>query len=115
MTDIKYNNDGSLQISDDVIYTIVETAALEVEGVSRIATNFADEIIGKINKNFSKGINVVVEEREIFVVISIIVKTNFKVYEVAQMTQNKVKEALETMTNLKVAAVNVNVLSIDYK
>lgn len=109
-----YNNDGSIQISNEVIYSITKKATMEVNGVYSISTNFAEDIIEKIGKRlFSKGINISVEEGDVKVNINIIVKSSYKIYEVAAEVQSKIKSAIELMTNLNVSTINVNIVGIE--
>ena len=109
-------NNGIVQIADDVIAIIACTAALEVEGVSGMAGNIAGGIIEKWSKkNSSKGANVQVIEGEVTVGLNIMVIHDYKIQEVAGQVQEKVKTAIETMTGLKTAAVNVNVVSIEFE
>lgn len=114
MPHINYNRDGLIQISNEVISSITTKATMEVEGVFSISTNFAEDIIEKIGKKFfSKGINISVENGDVKVNLNIIVKANYKVYDVATEVQNKVKSAIELMTNLNVSTVNVNIAGIE--
>lgn len=118
MADIKpkIQSFGLIQIADDVIAVIAGTAALEAEGVAEMTGNFAGGIIEKLGKkNFAKGVIINVEEKKVTVDLSIMVKFNYKIHEVAIEVQKKVKNAIETMTGLSAAAVNVNVVGIDFE
>lgn len=118
MSDIKSNNKGSgqVQIADDVISVIAGTAALEAEGIAGMVGNFAGEIIEKLGrKNFSKGVDIAVEEKNVVINLSLIVKFGFKINEAALDVQKRVKTAVETMTGLSVAAVNINVSGLDFE
>lgn len=104
---------GSISISDEVVATIAGTATLEAQGVFCTPTTSKGAIINWINKkNFSKDVTVVVNDNEIYVNVSIIVKFGYKVQEVSKDVQEKVKNALEVMTGMKVLEVNVTVEGI---
>lgn len=118
MSDIKSRNKGSgqVQIADGVIAVIAGTAALEAEGIAGMAGNFAGEIIEKLGrKNFSKGVNINVEDKSVVINLNLIVKFGFKINETALDVQKRVKTAVETMTGLSVSSVNVNVTGIDFE
>ena len=108
------NNDGVVKISDDVLVAIVQTATLEIDGVYSVSTSFAGEIIGKFGKksNF-KGISILNEENKFTININLIIKQDYKLLEVAENVQNKVKTALENMAGLDIKKVNINIVSIE--
>ena len=68
------------------------------------------EMLGR--KNLSKGVKVEVGEREAAVDLYIIVKFGVRIPEVALNVQERVKEAIEQMTGLKVVEVNVHVQGV---
>jgi len=105
---------GSVMISEDVIGTIVAHAVSEVEGIVGLSTKpGADiaELIGK--KNWGKGIKTVIGDNdELFVDCNIIIAYGQSVVAVANAVQQSVTAALESMTGIKVAEVNINVCGI---
>lgn len=105
---------GSVMISEDVIGSIVAHAVNEVEGIVGLSTKpGADiaELIGK--KNWGKGIKTVIGENdELFVDCNIIIAYGQSVVTVANAVQQSVTAALESMTGIKVAEVNINVCGI---
>ena len=106
-------NDGKIVFAEDVVATIATLAAAEVEGVygmSGTAFEGIGEKLGK--KNYTKGIRVEVGSVECAVDMSIIVRYGFRIQEVCRNVQNAVKNAIETMTGLKVVQVNIAVNSI---
>ena len=100
---------GQIQIADEVIGVIAVTAALEVEGVADGSKSFV-EFFGK--KGQTKCVKVVKDENEAVLDMDIIVNFGTKVQVVAEEVQKKVKNAVETMTGLNVAVVNVSVSGI---
>lgn len=105
---------GNVQISDDVLVTIVETASMEVEGVYSIISSLAEDIMCKITKKTPyKNIKIVKDKDKLTIDLSLIVSMGYKIMEVAEKTQVKVKNAIETMTGLEVSFVNVDVVSVE--
>ena len=64
-------------------------------------------------KNLSKGIVVEVLEDEVKVDVAINIAYGFSIPEVSSKVQDKVKSAIENMTGLNVAVVNVRIASVD--
>lgn len=106
-------NSGKIVFAEDVVATIATLAAAEVDGVygmSGTAFEGIGEKLGK--KNYTKGIKVEVGSVECAVDMSIIVRYGFRIQEVCHNVQIAVKNAIETMTGLKVVQVNIAVNSI---
>ena len=105
---------GSVMISEDVIATIVAQAVKEAEGVVSLnvkpGADIADMIV---KKNWGKGMKIIISEDETLTVdCNILVGYGQSVVTVAQAVQTAVATQLESMTGVKVEAVNVNVCGI---
>lgn len=105
---------GSVLISEDVIVDIVSLSVAEVEGVAGVSTKPGADIVELIGvKNWGRGLKVTIREDEQLIVdCNVNVKYGYSVVEVAQAVQDAVSSAIESMTNIKAAAVNVNVCGI---
>ncbi len=113
---LKDNESGQVQISDDVIAVIANTAAFEVEGVVVPENNFAGgiaEMLGK--KNLTKGVKTEIDGEQVKVSINLSVKFGYKVPDVANQVQMKIKSSIETMTGLCVTQIDVNVMGINFE
>ena len=105
---------GEIQISDEVVATIAGLAATEVEGVASMAGNLTNELIGKLGiKNLSKGVKVLVTGRSVDVDLALHIKYNYSIVKVSKDVQERVKNAIESMTGLEVAMVNINIVNVD--
>lgn len=108
------NNRGEIVVADEVIAVITGLAAMEVEGVASLAGNATRELISKIGiKTLSKGVKVDVLNDVVTVDAALNLKYGFNVRTVSEQVQEKVKAAIETMTGLKVADVNIRVAGIE--
>lgn len=109
------NQCGEVVIADDVIAVIAGLAAVEVEGVSMMTeTNTAKDLISKIGKkSLSKGVKVDVLEGVVTVAMVLNLKYGYNILDVSKKVQEKVKFAIETMTGLTVADVNIRVTGVD--
>ena len=105
---------GEVQIADEVVAIIAGLAATEVEGVDSMAGNITNELVGKLGmKNLSKGVKVDVTEDHVSVDISLNIKYGYKIPEVSEKVQERVKNAIENMTGLMVLDVNVKIAGVN--
>jgi uncharacterized alkaline shock family protein YloU len=111
---IKSDEVGDVRVADEVVAIIAGLAATEVEGVSSMAGNITNEIVSKLGmKNLSKGIMIEVVENEVKVDVAINVAYGYQIPDVSTKVQDKVQSAIENMTGLKVAVVNVRIAGVD--
>ena len=112
ITQIQEN--GSVMISEDVISTIVANAVKEVEGVVELAVKPGADIVEMIGKkNWGKGLKVTIgEDNSLTLECNLIMAYGQSVVTVAKAVQEAVRSAVESMTGVQVAAVNVNVCGI---
>lgn len=112
---IEYDgNLGEVQIADEVVAVIAGIAAMEVEGVSSMAGTTTREIISKLGmKTLSKGVRVDVLEGIVTVSLALNLKFGTNIRTTTMKVQEKVKAAIENMTGLTVADVNIRVAGVD--
>ena len=105
---------GEVQIADEVVAIIAGLAATEVEGVDSMAGNVTNELVSRLGmKNLSKGVKVEVTEEHVSVVLSLNIKYGYSIPAVCETVQEKVKNAIENMTGLEVADVNIRVAGVE--
>lgn len=110
---IQDQENGSVMISEDVLSTIIAQAVSEVEGVVGLSAKpGADiaEIIGK--KHWGKGVKIDIEDNALTVDCNLIVAYGQNVVTVAAAAQEAMRNALESMANVKLTSINVNVCGI---
>ncbi|MEG0805559.1 MAG: Asp23/Gls24 family envelope stress response protein [Lachnospiraceae bacterium] len=111
---IKEDQLGQVQIADEVVAIIAGIAATEVDGVSSMAGNITNELVSKLGmKNLAKGVRVEMMEGVVSVMVAINVAFGASVPEVSLKVQERIKSAIETMTGLDVAEVNIKIAGID--
>ncbi len=105
---------GSIMISEDVIATIVAQAVKDVEGAVSLSVKPGADIADMIGKkNWGKGMKIqIAEDNAVTVDCEILIGYGQSVMEVARSVQDSVSSALESMTGVKAAAVNINVCGI---
>ncbi len=107
---------GRIIFADDVVATIAALAVSDVEGVSAMTGGMVEgftEMLGK--KNLTKGVKVEVGAEEAAVDVSVSIRYGFKIREVCEKIQLAAKNAVETMTGLRVVEVNVFVQSVTFE
>lgn len=107
-------NLGEVKIADEVVAIIAGLAAMEVDGVASMVGNATKELVNKLGrKSLSKGVKVDVLEGIVTVSLAMNMKFGYSIKEVTEKVQEKVKTAIENMTGLEVADVNIRVAGVD--
>jgi uncharacterized alkaline shock family protein YloU len=110
------NQLGSIRIADEVVSTVAGLAAIEVEGVTSLSGGWGTDFVEKLGKkNFGKGIKVETTNDQTNINIYITIKFGYPIPKVAEDVQREVKMAVETMTGLTVASVNVHIVGVALK
>jgi uncharacterized alkaline shock family protein YloU len=104
---------GAVRIADEVVNIIAGLAATEVPGVAGMSGGIVGgiaELLGK--KNLSKGVKTRIGDREVSVDLYVVLEYGINIPATALKIQEKVKEAIENMSGLKVAEINIHVQGI---
>lgn len=109
----EHNSLGTIRYNEEVLRTMVNMALSEVEGISGVDGRGSGNILGRKNYTHVNKINV--EENKAVIELSIVVEYGLLLRDVAQQVQQKVRERIESMTDLRVEAVNVTVAGLDLK
>ena len=106
---------GSINISEDVIASMVRNAVLEVEGVGLANTAGAEisELLGI--RTLTKGVKVQFVEGKVVVDTILTVSYGSNVVKVARQVQEKVLAAVQATTGLEQVEVNVHVTGIAFE
>ncbi|MBP3348775.1 MAG: Asp23/Gls24 family envelope stress response protein [Clostridia bacterium] len=99
------NENGTINISTDVIAAIVGNVALNSYGVvgmsARRLTDDVAELLGR--ESVTKGVNVEVEENQVTVSMHVVVKYGIAINTVADNIISAVNYTIENMTGIKVS------------
>lgn len=107
-------NLGEVKIADEVVAIIAALAATEVEEVASMAGNITNDLIARLGmKNLSRGVKVDVLEGIVTVSLALVLKYGYNIMDVSAKIQEKVKAAVENMTGLTVADVNIRIAGVD--
>ena len=106
------NQMGSIKYNEDVLKTMVGMALNGLEGVAGIEGKGAVGILGR--KNFSYINKISVEDSKVVVDLSLVVSYGMDLQAKARETQQKICDTIETMTDLRISAVNVTVVNLEF-
>lgn len=105
---------GTVKIANDVVATIASLAATEINGVSAMVGSITNDFMGKVGmKKQTKGVKVDIMEKTVSVELAITLDYGFNIPTTCGKVQEKVKSAIETMTGLEVADVNIRIVGIN--
>lgn len=111
-----YNSDGSVdvRITEEVIAIIAGLAATEVEGVHSMAGGITNEIVARLGKkNLAAGVHVQCTDTTVAVQLALVTEMGAVIPEVSEKVQERVKNAIENMTGLKVTAVDIRIANVN--
>lgn len=107
---------GSINISEDVISSMVREAVTEVDGVAAISNTAGAEIAEFIGlKTASKGITVEIIDDTVKVDVIILVRYGSKIVDVARAVQTSVSEVVRDVTGIEKAEINVHVSGVTFE
>lgn len=105
---------GSVKIANDVVAMIAGLAATEVNGVSAMVGNITNELMSMVGmKKLNKGVKIDIVDRVVSVDLAVILDYGYNIPGICNKVQEKVKNAIETMTGLEVAEVNLRIAAIN--
>lgn len=109
------NNYGQIEISKDVIATVVGGAATEIFGIVGMASRnqIRDNVSDILKKeNYARGVVIKNEDNTINVDVHIIVSYGTKITEVSRNVQERVAYQLKTTLGIKADSVKVYVQGV---
>ena len=112
-TEANINDESTLSIDGGVVEKIVAMTAREVDGVLQLKGNLINSLPGLRGSDTTKGVSVEMSGDDACTVnIAVILEYGKSAPRVFQELHDKVAGAIETMTGLKVTAVNVRVTNV---
>lgn len=111
--EVNINDESTLSIDGGVVEKIVAMIAREVDGVLQLKGNLINSLPGLRGSDTIKGVSVEMSGDDACTVnIAVILEYGKSAPRVFQELHDKVAGAIETMTGLKVTAVNVRVTNV---
>jgi len=110
MTEKNGNGLGKVKIHHEAISTIAAHVVSDIPGVIGMGGSVVENIAEKLGKKTpDKGIKTEVTGNEVRIDVFVIVGFGVKIPEVSWQIQKKIRKAVEDMTGLHVAGVNINI------
>ena len=107
---------GSINISEDVINSMVRTAITEVDGVAGLSNTAGAELAERFGlKTVARGVKVQFVESRIVVDAIITVMYGRNIVNVAKTVQEKVMSVVQSTTGIENAEVNVHVSGVAFE
>ncbi len=105
---------GKITFTPDVLITIARMAALDVEGVRRMAP-----IPGGVNRIFrrgdSEGVRIMVQDGIVNLDLYVILDSNLNVREVSRSIQQHVARSIQEMVGMEVGHIDIHIEDIVYE
>lgn len=109
----RFQDNGKIMISEDVIATIALQALTDIEGFAGLSAKPGADIAELIKKNWGKGMKITISaDNEVRVDCNVLVGYGCNVVETAKEIQKNITSEVESVAGVKVTGVNVNVCGI---
>ena len=106
---------GSINISEEVISSLVREAVSQIEGVAGLSNTSGAELVELIGiKTLSKGVKVQFVDSKVIVDAIITVEYGFNIVNVAKTVQEEILGVILSATGLEQAEVNVHVSGVAF-
>jgi len=107
------SEEGSLSYKRSVVLSIVKLASQEINGIASLSTSAFPLYKRMFIKNYNHGVIIEFgDDNEVFVDVYVNVLFGYSVKDVAFRVQENIKSSIESMTEFKVGAINVNVVGV---
>ncbi|MBQ8076117.1 MAG: Asp23/Gls24 family envelope stress response protein [Oscillospiraceae bacterium] len=105
---------GTINISEDVVASLVRSAVTETDGVAELASTVGYEDAESGTRKAIKGVKVRFKDEEICADAVITVKYGGSILDVAKKVQENALSAIQTSTGFEDASVNVHVAGVAF-
>ncbi len=107
---------GNITVSKEVVAVIAALETIKIRGVVGITSEYRGKSPNILSrKDLAKGVEVWMKPGEAAITIPIVTAYEVGIFRVAEEVQRRVKDAICSMTGLKVLKVDVNVQGIKFK
>lgn len=106
------NTEGEVSYKNNVVLSIVHLATQEINGIASISRDAVSLTKRLFNKNCHKGVMLEFVDNSVYVDVFVKVKFGYSVRDVAFRVQENIKSSIESMTEYKVAEINIHVTGV---
>ncbi len=113
---VRKEESDSINISEDVVLSIVTKALSEIEGAGALMNaTYTEQIAGQIKgKKPLRGVRVEAKEDGVNIDVHMMVKYGYSIPEIAEKAQESIAGSVGSMTGFTVKSVNVHVGGIAF-
>lgn len=105
--------EGSVSYKRNVVLSIVKLSTQEINGIASLSNNGLSFWKRTFNKNYHHGVIIEFgEDDDVYVDVFVNVLFGYSVRDVAFRVQENIKSSVESMTDFKVASINVHVTGV---
>jgi uncharacterized alkaline shock family protein YloU len=105
---------GTINISEDVVASLVRSAVVETDGVAELATAVTSEDVEAGARKSIRGVKVRFKDDVILADAAITVKYGGNILDIAKKVQENALAAIQTSTGFEDASVNVHVAGVAF-
>ena len=110
---LTHSEEGSLSYKRNVVLSIVKLATQEISGIASLSNQGVSIAKKVFNQNYHRGVIIDFgEDEDVYVDVFVNVQFGYSVKDVAFRVQENIKSSIESMTDFKVAAINVHVIGV---
>ena len=105
---------GTINISEDVVASLVRSAVVETDGVAELATAVTSEDVEAGARKSIRGVKVRFKDDVILADAAITVKYGGNILDIAKKVQENALATIQTSTGFEDASVNVHVAGVAF-
>ena len=110
---LTHSEEGSLSYKRNVVLSIVKLASQEISGIASLSNQGVSVMKKMFDQNYHRGVNIEFgEDEDVYVDVYVNVLFGYSVKDVAFRVQENIKSSIESMTDFKVASINVHVIGV---
>ena len=105
---------GAVQVHNNVLGQIVQSAIVEVEGVTLIEKPWSYKFLEYFGQTSNPAVEVKVNEKEeVTLDVKICVRYGLNVPDVARQVQEVIKKAIDKTVDINLIQININIQGIE--
>jgi uncharacterized alkaline shock family protein YloU len=108
-------NKGKVHFNKNILLSIINLAAKEISGVSKLTESFGSQISKIFSNKFYEGVKITYTKDGLVIDVHLNVYYGVKVSDVVYRVQESIKNGISSMVDIKINAINVHVVGVDFK
>ena len=105
---------GSVQIHNNVLNQIVQSAISEIDGVSLTPKDFTNKFLEYLGHTSHPSIEIHINDKEeVTLDVKVLIRYGLHIPDVARLVQEAVKQAIDKTVNINLKQINVNIQGIE--